>query len=168
MALATDEVSILREHFARFRGVTLQTLDLVPDDKLSWRPAEGLRSFADVFLHIAQAQDFYIRGFFVSDWNFSRLKPPAEPLGRALLRERLDQAQAITLEKLNAVDPGWLDYLVPVPNVPVQWPLRGWLWYLVEHEVHHKAQLALYLRQIGVLPPFFASVMPPGMRPDIR
>lgn len=35
MAEATDERGVLREHFERFRGVTLQTLDLVPDDKLA-------------------------------------------------------------------------------------------------------------------------------------
>jgi len=42
------------------------------------------------------------------------------------------------------------------------------LWYVVEHEVHHKGQLALYLREIGVVPPFFALAFPPGVRPDIR
>jgi uncharacterized damage-inducible protein DinB len=45
-------------------------------------------------------------------------------------------------------------------------PLRWWLWFVLEHEIHHKAQLALYLRQLGKVPPFFAMVLTD--RPDIR
>ncbi|MBI3666141.1 MAG: hypothetical protein HY236_07930 [Acidobacteria bacterium] len=42
------------------------------------------------------------------------------------------------------------------------------MWYLVEHEVHHKAQLALHLPEISVTLPCFAFVLPPGVGPDIR
>lgn len=162
-----NEISTLREHLERYRGVCLQTLDMVPEEKLSWRPAEGLFSFAEQFLHIAQVEDFYTRGLLGADWNFERLKKPGEPLSRFLLRQRLEQARAFTLEKLGTLDPGRLDANVSVPNIPMQFSLRWWLWYLVEHEIHHKAQLSLYLRQIGITPPFFAYVLPPGMRPDI-
>ena len=158
----TDEISTLSEHLERFRGVTLQTLDLVPDDKLPWRPAEGLWSFAQQFLHIAQTEDFYAQGFFSGDWDLGRFAPPAGPLTREMVKEKLRETRAFTL------DPARLDSIATVPNIPVQWSLRSWLWYLVEHEVHHKAQLALYLRQIGVTPPFFAYVLPPGVRPDMR
>jgi len=68
----------------------------------------------------------------------------------------------------SARDPGRLDSVAGVPNIPVQWSLRSWLWYLVEHEVHHKPQLALYLRQVGIVPPFFTYALPLGVRPDLR
>ena len=50
---------------------------------------------------------------------------------------------------------------------PIQ-TLRWWLWLLVEHEVHHKAQIAVYLRQMGMTPPFFAVPLENGARPDIE
>lgn len=39
VATPIDEVSVFREHYQRFRGVTLQTLKLVPEDSLHspWR-----------------------------------------------------------------------------------------------------------------------------------
>ncbi len=162
------EVSVLREHSERYRSVTLQTLDLVPDAKLDWRPLDALRTFAEQFVHIAQIEDFYIRGLLASDWNFSRLEPVAEPLTRKLIRERLNETRACTLEKLDTLPAARLDTLIVVPNAPVEWPLRSWLWYVVEHEIHHKAQLTLYLQRIGVAPPFFAYALPPGLRPDIH
>ena len=45
---------------------------------------------------------------------------------------------------------------------------RWWLWLLVEHEVHHKAQIALYLRQMGKTPPYFAAALEGGTRPDVE
>jgi len=72
MATPTDEVSILREHLERYRGVTLQTVDLVPDDKLGWRPAEQSMSFAEQVLHIARVEEFYASGIF-GKWDLGQL-----------------------------------------------------------------------------------------------
>lgn len=164
----SGEVGALREHFERYRGVTLQILDLIPDDKLAWRPLDGQRSFAEQLLHIAQVHEFYLLGLFLNDWNFDRVKPVAQPLNRAELREKLTAVGKLASEHLASLDPARLDAVMTVPNVPVPWTLRDWLWYVVQHEVHHKAQLALYLRKIGVVPPFFAYVFQGGFRPDIR
>ncbi|HET9251006.1 MAG TPA: DinB family protein, partial [Candidatus Eisenbacteria bacterium] len=149
-------------------GVTLQTLEWVPEERLSWSPKEGLRNFAENFLHLARVEEYYARGLLTGQWDMERyfLRPAA--LTRETLRQVLNETRAATLTGLESMDPARLDEKVTVPDVPVDWTLRSWLWYLVEHEVHHKAQLALYLREIGVVPPFFALAFPPGIRPDIR
>lgn len=163
-----DEISVLREHLARYRGVTLQTLEMVPPDKLPWFPAIAQFSFAQQFLHIAQVEEFYARGLFEGDWDLNRIGEAKERLTLEKLRQKLEETRQFTLERLERLEPGRLDAPVSVPNIPVEWPLRSWLWYLVEHEIHHKAQLAVYLRQVGLTPPFFAFVLPPGVRPDLR
>lgn len=168
MDAGNHETAVLREHLSRYRGVTLQTLDMVPDESLGWRPSDGLRTVAEQLIHIAQVESFYARGLFEGDYDFSALAPAGEELTRELIRRRLEESRAYTEEKLIALDPARLGQIMEVPNIPVPWTLGSWLWYLVEHEVHHKAQLALYLRRVGVTPPFFAYVLPPGVRPDIR
>ena len=168
MSAKTDELSVLREHLERMRAVTLQTLDLVPDDLLGWKPMEGLRSFAETFLHIAQTEDFYVRGLFQQGWDMARFARPQGEITREMLLSKMAEVRARTLEDLDRLAAAALDAPITVPGIPVPWPLRGWLWYLVEHEMHHKAQLALYLRHIGVVPPFFAAPLPKGVRPDVR
>jgi uncharacterized damage-inducible protein DinB len=167
-APAAGEIADLKEHLNRYRGVTLQTLEWVPDEKLGWKPQEGLRSFAEHFIHIAQVESYHIRGLLAGDWNLERYftRPPV--LSREVLQAELERSRAHTNASLDALDPARMGTKVTVPNVPVDWTLRSWLWYVVEHEIHHKAQLALYLRQIGVVPPFFALAFPPGVRPDVR
>ncbi len=164
----TDELSVLREHFERYRGVTLQTLELVPKDKLFWYPAVAQFSFAQQFLHIAQTEEFYTFGLFRGEWDTGRYAEPRARVTAEWLRGKLAETRALLFEELGRVEAGKLETIVSVPDSPVQWPLRSWLWYLVEHEMHHKAQLAVYLRQIGITPPFFAQVLPPGVRPDIH
>lgn len=164
----TRAVSDIREHLERFRGVTLQTLDWVPEDRLHFSPQEGLRPFDENFLHIARTEEYHVRGLLLGDWSQERYFARPEVLTKEALRRVLDETRAVTLNALDDLDPARLDELVQVPDVPVSWTLRGWLWYLVEHEVHHKAQLALYLRLVGVIPPFFALAFPPGVRPDVR
>ena len=170
-----DELGILREHLERYRGVTLQTLDLVPDDKLPWYPSVAQFSFAQQFCHIAQVEEFYSHGLFEGDWDANRLEAPRQRFTREELRSRLKEARAYTLAQLEKLEPGQLEAIVHVPNLPVepalrgpQWPLRSWLWYMLEHEIHHKAQLAVYMRHIDLTPPFFAFVLPPGVRSDSR
>jgi uncharacterized damage-inducible protein DinB len=163
----TDELSVLREHLERYRGVTLLTLDLVPEDKLFWFPAVAQFSFAQHFLHIAQTEEYYTMGLLRGEWPSEQYPEPRARLTSAWLREKLAQTRGQLLEELNRLEPGKLESIVTVPDTLVNWPLRSWLWYLVEHEMHHKAQLAVYLRQIGITPPFFARVLPPGVRPDI-
>jgi len=165
---STKEIVDLKEHLERFRGVSLQTLDWVPDEKLHWSPKEGLRSFAENFLHLARVEEYYARGLLSGQWDMERYFARPAALTREALRQILNETRAATLTGLENMDPARLDENVTVPDVPVDWTLRSWLWYVVEHEVHHKAQLALYLREIGVVPPFFALAFPPGIRPDIR
>lgn len=166
--MAVDEISVVREHLERYRGVTLQTLEFVPEEKLGWRPAEKAMSFGEQLLHIARVEQFYSNGFFGGVWRFEMFSEPPGELTKPGLKQRLEESRAYLFTQLGGLDPKRLDEIVTVPNVPVEWPLRGWLWYLLEHELHHKAQLAVYLRQLGVVPPFFALAFPPGVRPDIR
>lgn len=166
--MAVDEISVLREHLERYRGVTVQTLEFVPEDKLVWRPADKAMTFGEQLLHIAQVEDFYAHGLLGGVWRMELFEKPPQTLTKEFLKGRLVGERTYLLEQLGRLEPKQLDEIARVPNVPVDWPLRGWLWYLVEHEIHHKGQLASYLRAFGVVPPFFALAFPPGVRPDIR
>ncbi|HSS20406.1 MAG TPA: DinB family protein [Pyrinomonadaceae bacterium] len=168
MAERILEADVIIEHLIRFRGVTLQMLEMVPEEKLDWRPDSSVRSFAEVFLHLAQVEEFYTGGIFNGSWSFESMQMPGHQLTKDFLKPRLKASRTSTQANLDQVDSARLDAIVAVPHIPTKWSIKSWLWYLVEHEVHHKAQLALYFRLIDLVPPFFAFVLPPGVRPDVR
>ena len=161
-----DELSTLREHLERYRGVTLQTLDFVPADKLGWRPSGEQSTVGQELAHIGQTEDYYRAGLFTGDWDIERLRFPNEPLTKEAVRDLLVRTRAELWSALETVTIVDLGATVSVPSLPVSWPLRAWLWHIVEHEVHHKGKAAAYLRALGVEPPYFAAALTPGQRPD--
>jgi uncharacterized damage-inducible protein DinB len=162
------EIDTLREHLERYRAVSLHALDLVPEDKVGWRLAEGLRTIGEIYLHLGQVESFYINGLCGGRWDYGVFNLPAAAQTTSSLRDELARWREATVRELCTLDPARLVTTQTVPGVPVSWPLRSWLWYLVEHEVHHKAQIGLYLFQLGIEAPFFAYPLPPGIRPDKR
>jgi len=162
------ELDDLREHLERFRAVTLQSLDLLTDDDLRWRPGSDHYTLGQQFLHIAQSEDFQIQAHLNGDWDYERARFPARELKVDELRALLNETRDRTMAALNELDEKRLNEpLDHGKGQPIQ-TLRWWLWLLVEHEVHHKAQVAVYLREMGKIPPYFAAALENGARPDIE
>jgi uncharacterized damage-inducible protein DinB len=167
MSMHTGELETIHEHVIRFRAVTMQSLGRTPLDKLAWSPSPHLMTFSGMYAHIAKIERLYISGLSGRGWN-----PTPNLLDGPntvdALRRMLADSHAEMLGWIDSLAPSDLDVIVNVPWLPVKWPLRSWLWYLVEHELHHKGQLATYLHLCGIVAPFFAFAMPPGVRPDKR
>jgi uncharacterized damage-inducible protein DinB len=163
VAAPIDEVSVFREHYQRFRGVTLQTLKLIPEDKLQWRSHERTRTLGQQLMHVAEVEHYYITGLLDGIWEFD---PPDPFITAESLEFRLVMEKERTLERLYELDRVAIARLVDVPNIPVQWPVRSWLWYIVEHEIHHRSQVAHCLRLLDIRPSFWGYVFPHGFRPD--
>lgn len=162
------ELDDLKEHLERFRAVTLQSLDGLTDEDLRWRPGPDQYSLGQQFLHIAQSEDFQIQAHLNGDWDYERGRFPSRMPDVDELRTFLDETRGRTMAALSALDEERLNE--PVDHgkgQPIQ-TLRWWLWLLVEHEVHHKAQVAVYLRALGKTPPYFAAALEDGARPDIE
>jgi uncharacterized damage-inducible protein DinB len=165
--MSVGEIGTVREHLERYRAVTFQSLERTPSDKLSWSPSPGLMTFAGQYAHLAGVERLYVQGLSGAGWS-AQANTLDGPADIDQLRAALLDARAITTTWLDTLSPSALDGTVVVPWLPVQWSLRSWLWYLVEHEMHHKGQIALYLHMCGIEAPFFAFVLPPGARPDKR
>jgi uncharacterized damage-inducible protein DinB len=83
---------------ADIRALTLQDLkdseqklaslaEAIPADKYSWRPAEGVRSVSEVFMHVANANFF-----FPTFWG---VQPPASVKGQNLEKSVTEKAKVV-------------------------------------------------------------------------
>lgn len=162
------EVTDLLEHLERYRAVTLQALELMDVEKLAWRPGSDYYSLCQQFIHIAQAEDFHGRGIFEDDWNMDRLRLPKECWSAEQIRGLFLDVREFTRSRVQRLRSNDLDRVLTVPGTPGDWTVRSWLWFILEHELHHKGQIWLYLRQMGITPPFYAMALDAGARPDIK
>lgn len=163
------EIEDLIEHLERYRAVTLQVFDLVDDDDLAWRPAPDRFSLGQQLLHIAQAEDRFVHGLFEDDWSYERVRFPAELPSLEEMRAFFAEVRGRTLAHLEGVEPEAMGRVVDVPDgAAFAFTLRSWLWFVLEHELHHRGQVWGYLREMGLTPPFYAMPLPLGTRPDLE
>ena len=162
------EIADLREHLDRYRAVTLLHFDLLSEEEFTWRPRPDAFTCGQQLLHIIQTEDCFARGLFDDDWQLDRLRFPKPQPSKEDLRQLFVNVRAETLRHLNRLRDADLDAVKRHGFATVEATVRSWLWFILEHEIHHKAQLSEYLRMLGKVPPYFAMVLPDLMRPDLQ
>jgi len=133
----------------RFLGLA----EAMPADKYTWRPAEGVRSVSEVYLHVAAA-----------NYGIPRLigiAPPAGMNPRGFDTQTTDKAKVIEILKqsfahvrqgiLNMPD---ADAEKPVKLFGADNTYRGVMVFLVRHMGEHLGQSIAYARMNGVVPPW--------------
>lgn len=141
----------------RHRTVLLEVLDRLGEKDPQFKPWDGAMSLSELAAHIAGAGMM-----FVNSVQTGRLAPPASAPKtpqtmeetRRLVRDLTEQTRtamaALTDEQLEAtVDASMLGF---------QAPGKVLLHSMREHEIHHKGQLFVYARMVGVKElPFFVA-----------
>lgn len=137
----------------------LTLLEAVPEEKLEWRPGPGVRSFAQVFLHIAQgntllheiAQNSPTKEDLVKiiGGNAAREK---QPITKAELKTKLEESFAKLRAALAPMRSGGLgqsaDFFGRTTTV------RGIYVIIDTHLAEHLGQAIAYARMNGVVPPW--------------
>lgn len=140
---------------SEWRHVSSQLMALAeatPADKFAWRPATGVRSTSEVYMHIVTA-NFYMLSLVGQ-------KPPAgvnKEMGKTVtskvevidwLKRSLDAVK----EAHVAVKPSDLTRKVPVAGMDTT--VDGVYLRLIVHNNEHMGQLIAYARMTGVVPPW--------------
>jgi uncharacterized damage-inducible protein DinB len=138
-------VETLLAEFDEEMAATRRMLDCVPDDKLSWKPHEKSSTLAKLASHVAAIPIFPL--LLINMTPGERLP---EATSEAELLERFDHNVAAGRDALASADDDRLARNIPVtPGVskPLMQVLRS---RMMNHLIHHRGQLSVYLRLCGV------------------
>lgn len=142
-------------YYGRLRDRTGRVVERIPPDRIEWRPADGAFSFGDILRHLAAIE----RWVFAENVSGRPSRYPGHGReladGHAAVLAYFEEAHRETLALLGELTP---DALERPCRTPAGSTLPAWKWLraLAEHEVHHRGQLYLMLRLIGVAtPPMF-------------
>ncbi len=133
-----------------------QLAEAMPESKYSWRPADGVRSPGEVFMHVASA-NFGLPSFF-------GVKPPAgfdfatyeKSLTRkADIQKALADSFAHVKKALMAASDADLDK--PAEFFGMKTTVRGGWLLVLSHTHEHLGQSIAYARMNGVVPPWSAK-----------
>lgn len=144
-----------RKNFDSAAEKVMQLAEAVPADKYTWRPGEGVRSFSEVFLHVAGGNFNIPRAFgtprpegLVAAREFdTQTSDKAEVI--ALLRRSIEHARG-AMDKVTAND---LDTSTAFFG-DSEWTRREIMFFLASHNHEHLGQLIAYSRVNGIVPPW--------------
>lgn len=139
-------------------ATTRRVLERVPDDKLDWKPHPRSMSLGQLASHVAQLPDWASNIFTADEFDF---RPPGRPAfkmadcrSRQELVDLFDRSVATARETIKAAREDSLEtpWTLRAGDFTVftdpRW--RVWRGFGMNHMVHHRAQLAVYLRLLDV------------------
>ncbi len=142
-------------YWESIRGRTLRVAVCIPDERYDWRPREDKFSFADLLRHLGA----------IERWMFAENvqgRPSRYPGHGPELAEGPEEVRRF-LERMHTesveIFAGLTDeQLAAKCTTPAGIPITTWKWLraMVEHEVHHRAQVYTYLGLLEIpTPPLY-------------
>jgi uncharacterized damage-inducible protein DinB len=141
-----DEVSFYEQRYERLA-------DAIPAEKYNWRPAEGVRTIGEVYMHIVTA-----------NYGYAKLLGTPYPVGldpKALVAGANDKAKVIQAlkdsfthmrEAILAIKDSDLEKEIKTPRG--QTTIRGAFFMISGHYGEHLGQSIAYARSVGIVPPW--------------
>ena len=141
-----NELKIQEDKFVRLAQA-------VPAEKYTWRPAEGVRSVSEVYLHVATA-----------NYNLPHIFGVAPPAG--FKAEGFDKSTTDKTKVIETLKDSFAHMRQAVLNMPdsdvekqLDWfgaknTYRGVMLFIIRHGAEHLGQSIAYARSNGVIPPW--------------
>src|SRR6478735_9153815 len=140
------------DYYEKVRQRTLKVIACIPPEKYDWTYREGKFSFADIIRHLAMIE----RYMYAENAQF---KPSSYPgHGRELadgpenVLKFFDAMHAESMEIFGRLSDDDLKKKCVTPG-GTSITVWKWLRAMVEHEVHHRAQIYIYLGMLGIATP---------------
>jgi len=139
-------------YFENIRVRTRRVIACIPEDRMEWRPAAAAFSFGDLIRHLGAIE----RWMFAENVSGRPSRYPGHGReladGHEAVLAYLDRMHAEAMALIGALAQEALASSCTTPGGATM-PVWKWLRAMVEHEVHHRGQIYLMLRLIGVETP---------------
>lgn len=156
LSAAVISSDVLLKHWQGHRRLTRRAIEVFPDDKLFTYSIAGMRPFGELVMEMMYMGAPGIKGVVVGAWPTYQevMKSYPKPSTKQDLLKMWDQATEqinslwphITEERFQEVDKFFGQY-----EGPIYWSIM----YVIDNEIHHRGQGYVYLRSLGIEPPYF-------------
>ncbi len=149
------EIAPFLDYYKRIRERTRRVVLLIPPEKLEWTYRPGKFTLGDLVRHLAAIErDLYAENAAGRPSKYAGCGVEIAPGFDATLAY-FDEMHRQSVEIFSKMTPA--DLAVKI-QTPAGQPITCWKWLraLVEHEIHHRGQIYLYLNILEIkTPPLF-------------
>jgi uncharacterized damage-inducible protein DinB len=132
---------------------TLAVYDKIPRDRLDWRPREGMLTLGQMARHVWRSEEGTRRIALEGNWSYYETRIPQgllAVLGEVKsLEDELREIRRVHQETMRAVEAFPLDRWDEIrenTQFHTRRTVASMLFRIIEHQVHHRAQVGTYLR----------------------
>jgi uncharacterized damage-inducible protein DinB len=147
-----QDLDVFLEYLGKVHQRTVRVVGCIPADKLEWSYREGKFTLGDLVRHIAAIE----RYMFVEtiQGKPSRYAGCGEELASSLeeVVAFLERMHRESVEIISGLAPKDLNRKCTTPD-EASITVWKWLRAMVEHEIHHRGQVYIYLSMLGVSTP---------------
>lgn len=146
-------IESLVEDYERARVMTLNYLEAMPEDQFGYKPTEGVRSFAEQMLHLAQGTIGLSSNGTGAERIYAgqNLEQDEALQSKAEVKRIVTESFDFAINGIKAMDSSTFSEIIE--RGPFKVTRLGWILKAHEHITHHKGQCAVYLRMQGITPP---------------
>ena len=149
-------IDALLPEFDREMGLTRKALERVPDGQFDWKPHPTSRTLGNLAEHLTEMPLWATKTMSQSELEASTQRPPdyTPPTTRAAVLSQFDASYRAGRQQLvNKTD---AEFAAPwtlknggkeVFTAPKAMVMRN---FVLNHMIHHRAQLTVYFRMLGV------------------
>jgi len=131
---------------------TKRVIESIPLDKGDYRPDAVSKSALELAWHIVAAEKRFLSGIPVGAFDFNPIHQPDSIKTAAGVAAWFDERFAANLQKLEAIGGEPLVKMVDFRGL-FQLPAVGFIQLAMNHTIHHRGQLSMYLRPMGAKVP---------------
>ncbi|MDR6735922.1 MULTISPECIES: DinB family protein [unclassified Sphingobacterium] len=152
MSTAIISKQELLEHWLGHRKLTRQTIEKFPEEELFNYKVEGMRTFADMLKELLAIAVPGLQE--IVDNKSGELNENFSYSTKAQLLQAWDEATPILIDLFNKISE---ERFAEEFNLFGQYksPVVHSILYFIDNEIHHRGQGFVYLRLLGIQPPFF-------------
>ena len=151
----------LAEGFRTVRRNTIQVAEDIPEDKYSYRAAPDTMSVGEMLAHLAATPHWAEQCFFVENKTTVSMEDFGRWMGELNAKSKTLTSKANIVAALKANGDAFAARLESMSEAQLAQPITApnatkstfeMLLGIKEHEMHHRAQLFLIERMVGIVP----------------
>lgn len=157
MQSATSQNSIGQAFLAELEqetAITKRLFDVIPEDKLAWRPHPKAKSLGELAMHIASTQGQVAQMTTKDTYPIEELPRDPAFAGLASINSALEESVSIAKSVLVSTDDARAqsDFTITMGGNEVMRLPRAAVWRMImlSHYIHHRGQLSTYIRELDV------------------
>lgn len=157
MSLTTEQATVLLNAMAipslkAEYPVTKRVIAAIPDGKVDYRPDTIIKSAIDLAWHIVTAENRFLEAIITGGFNLTPMPRPDEIRTAEAVNGWYSPRWEENIERLRQLDGEQLIKRIDFRGI-FQFPAVVYAQIGLNHTIHHRGQLSMYLRPMGAKVP---------------